>query len=554
MNSLTAPRPAIGVWLEWPVGGSFVAQGMSRLLGFLIEGAAQCGCCTFRVAVPSAVAADADRFLRSLKATEGVDWTLHAPPPPEEQPRPTEAPVPPAPAWARRLRPRTAGVLLAAAGLALLPLALLRSLVRPILRPLWQRLAMLVRIARDPVNGVTEVAAWLRRLPFRIGAHPARLLELWRLDQLAPQPAEMEGQPCETEKPIYDPALIDPASAKLALTLGRLPVDGWLIFFPNYSAATLLPGPRAVLFPDAMPFDFPHGWRDAEWQLGGTWHRWLQRTRLLLDQGDPIITFSHHVARRHVGGIFGVSPERCHVIPLAPPDLAPLLPGVVPCMAATPDSRAAAAATSRQHAAKRGWTYLRDFPFEETAFVVVSTQDRPNKNLRIVIEALLRLLRRDLVSLKLVVTATPDPAEGFGRQIREAGLEHDVIAMPDLPAPEHAALFHCAALAVHPAVFEGIGMPLPFSEAISVGTPCLVAQGPHVAEGRAEHDVAEDIFDPYDAQDLARRILRVMNNREATLHRQRQVYAALARNTWARVATAYTAVTLHRPGMRGTVQ
>lgn len=548
MNSPTLPRPAIGVWLEWPAGGSFVAQGMSRLLGFLIEGAAQCGCCTFRVAVPSAVAADAHRFLRSLKATEGVDWTLHAPQLPEEQPSLAKEPVPPAPAWVRSPHPRAAGVVLAAVGVMLLPLALLRSLLRPILRPLWRRFAMLMRVARDPVNGATEVAAWLRRLPFHLGERPARLLELWRLDQLPPLPA------AEAEKRIYDPVLIDPASATLALTLGRLPVDGWLIFFPNYSAATLLPGPRAVLFPDAMPFDFPHGWRDAEWQPGGTWHRWLRRTRLLLDQGDPIITFSHHVARRHVIGMLGVAPERCHVIPLAPPNLAPLLPGVASCMAATPDSRAAAAAMLREHAAKRGWTYLRDFPFEETAFVVVSTQDRPNKNLSIVVEALLRLLRRDLVSLKLVVTATPDPAEGFGRQIREVGLEHDVIAMPDLPAPEHAALFHCAALAVHPAVFEGIGMPLPFGEAISVGTPCLVAQGPHVAEGRADHDLAEDIFDPYDAEDLARRILKVMNNREETLHRQRQVYADLARNTWAQVAAAYAAVTLHRPGIGVTIQ
>jgi glycosyltransferase involved in cell wall biosynthesis len=543
---LSAPqRPAIGVWLEWPAAtaSSFKVEGMSRLLGFLIEGAAQSGCCTFRVVVPSAMAVGAGDFLRSLDAVEGRDWTLHA------------AAVT-GPHW-ERVSPEAAGRVMAVAGLMLVPLlsllALLRLLLRALLRPLArlvsQRVAVAMEAARDPLAGATFAAGWLRRRPFGLGKRLADLVDRWRAGVAGRTIESPTAAQTDEEMQVGpdEPALLDPLSTHLAKSFGRsVLVDGWLIFFPHFTAGTLLPGPRAVLFPDAIPVEFPMGWSDADWLPGGGWQRWLQRTRHVLAQGDPVITFSRHVAERHVQGIFGVAPDRCHVVPHAPPQLDSLLPFLPPSRRATPASRAAAAALLRKHAAERNWTYLREFPFEEISYLVISTQDRPNKNIGLVVEAVRRLIRRDLVDIKLLITATIDDNSMLQKQIQEIGLHHDVVALPHLPADVHAALFHGAALAVHPSVFEGGRAPFPFSEAVSVGTPCIMADGSHVQEFLQEHDVRDAVFDPYDAESLVDLIKTTLDNRAAVLARQEAILRSMAQRNWGQVAAEYAAAVLGR--------
>jgi glycosyltransferase involved in cell wall biosynthesis len=536
--TLSAPqRPAIGVWLEWPAAtvSSFTVEGMSRLLGFLIEGAAQSGCCTFRVVVPSALTDGARDFLRSLDAVEGRDWTLHAS-------------AMTLPSW-ERISPEAAGRVMAVGGLMLVPLLSLRALLRPLFRPVSQRVAVAMEAARDPLAGAAFAAGWLRRRPFGLGNRLADLVDRWRASvagrTIERPPAAQTDE--EMQVGPDDSALLDPASTHLAESFGRsVLVDGWLIFFPHFTAGALLPGPRAVLFPDAIPVEFPMGWSDSDWLPGGGWHRWLQRTRHVLAQGDPVITFSRHVAERHVQGIFGVAPDRCHVVPHAPPQLDSLLPFLSPSRRATPSSRAAAAALLRKHAAERNWTYLREFPFEEVSYLVIATQDRPNKNIGLVVEAVRRLIRRDLVDIKLLITATIDDGSVLQTQIQEMGLHHDVVALPHLPADVHAALFHGAALAVHPSVFEGGRAPFPFSEAVSVGTPCIMADGSHVQEFLQEHDVRDAVFDPYDAESLVDLIKTTLGDRAAVLARQEAILRSMAQRNWGQVAAEYAAVVLGR--------
>lgn len=568
MRVIPAPgtsRPKIGVWLERTEGSSFAVEGMSRLLGFLIEGAARSRCCIFCVAVPPSSAEQARSFLRGLQAREGVDWLVNATAPEAvmqsaaisssapavEESLPAASPD--LPKWAR-LSPRTMGNSILVLGIMSMPLVIIRAMLRPMWRLLWPHLRPRLEVIREayrhPATGVSFAVGWLDRLPLGLGRRLGRLLQAWiATGEPADEPGSLAAgareaaRPDESEGPIIPPSIAD--LARKAAT--SMPVDGWLVLMPYFNAATLLPKPKAVLFPDAIPVEFAAGWTNDYFVNGGFWAEWQARIRHLLADGDPVITFSEHVARRHASGIFGVAPERCHVVPHAPPRLAHLLPFLASAEAPSP-TRTLAAEMLRQYAADREWTYLREFPFEEVTYLVVSTQDRPNKNLQVVIEAVRILLRRDLLDVKLIVTAGIHPGLPLDALLGEHGLRHDVISMPFLPDDIHAALFHCAALAVHPSVFEGGRAPFPFSEAVSVGTPCIMANGPHVQELISEvPELRDAVFNPYDPEELAQLIRSVLQERASLLERQTSILQVISERNWGQVAADYVAVIMGKP-------
>ena len=98
-----SPLAAVGVWNEAPPGNRWANEGMQRLLGFLIEGAAAADLpVVWRLIVPSWLAAEAEADLRSLKAQPGVHWTLHTPPPPAA-PTPAGMDASTEPEWVRDL-------------------------------------------------------------------------------------------------------------------------------------------------------------------------------------------------------------------------------------------------------------------------------------------------------------------------------------------------------------------------------------------------------------------------------------------------------------------
>ena len=275
----------IGIWWELPPGARWSNEGVSRVIGFLIEGAAIRRTYTFHLIVRAGLGDEVRHDLRHLAAEEFVDWEIHEPTIAEE----TE------------------------------------YLVKAI-----------------------EVA----------------------------QP----GEPVEI----------------IALALfanARLSVDGWIVPFPHFDSAAYLDQSKAVLLPDALPYDFPLGWIE-DWQAEGAWPRWRERATKMCAEADAVINFSEHVAVKHAGPLLGIPREKIHVVPLAPPDLAPELK-FVRSRTRSVTSRGQAAAILREHAAERGIDYLRNFPFEECEFIVDATHDRPTKNLGMTIDAVDRIVRRD---------------------------------------------------------------------------------------------------------------------------------------------------------------
>ena len=327
----------------------------------------------------------------------------------------------------------------------------------------------------------------------------------------------------------------------------HLNVAGWLVSFPNFAGAHLLSARKAVLMPDALPFDFPLGWALSEhWLTEEGWTGWKRRASRMLRLSEAVITFSRHVTRRHAIGLLGARPKSIRLIPHPPPDLGPILP-FIKGRRKTAASVARAAEMLRAHAVERRWTYLSDFPFEEVPYVVASTRDRVTKNLGTAAIAIGRLVRRDHLSVKLITTAAFETEDWtmLPRVVCREGLGVDVISVPDLPRPVHAALYHCAAAAIHPSLFEGGTCPFPFYEAVSVGTPCLISGGHNLDELiEDEPDLAPWRFDPTNPDDLAKKLSVLLADPAAVLDVQARSYNRMSARTWRHAAEAYCAAAL----------
>lgn len=412
-------RIPIGIWIESPHGAQWSNQGMTRLLGFIVEGIANDRQYTFRIVVTDDIRDEAEEDFCSLAAVAGVDYTFHSP--------------------------------------------------------------------RDE------------------GCDAADFVDLAHF-----------------------------ANA-------HIEVAAWISLFPNQTALRYLEAPVSTIFPDAIVlayFDF----NDESWLDKGPPVMWRDRVRDTLKSVANVITFSRHVARDQVVEIFGVDESRIRVIPHAPPSLDGILPFV--CNGErTPESLFRAAEMLRCHAARSGLTYLADFPFENARYVAVSTQDRVTKNLSVVVEAIERIVRDWHDHLKVIMTAKVNfssHATQTSSRIARAQLQFDVLSMPDLPRDVHAAFYHCAEVAVHPSVFEGGNGPFPYYEAISVGTPCLMADGPHVAELIHEApELARFVFDPFDVMGLSKMIIETLAHREQATVEQFATVARLRKRTWAQVAREY---------------
>lgn len=72
-------RTEVGIWWELPPGAQWSNEGVSRVVGFLIEGAAVRKNHRFHIVVHRGLGADVREDLRSLKATENIDWQVHEP-------------------------------------------------------------------------------------------------------------------------------------------------------------------------------------------------------------------------------------------------------------------------------------------------------------------------------------------------------------------------------------------------------------------------------------------------------------------------------------------
>lgn len=377
-------------------------------------------------------------------------------------------------------------------------------------------------------------AAGLGKAGARLARHPAIRRHLGKAGALATQPKQDS-----LAMRLY--RLMEGAEAALLreLIAGRPDIAAWYsptAFWPSFND---LPAPRLMCVPDVVLADFPVGFAP----LGG--ERFLDNFRQVnraIAGAEHFVTYSSEVKWRTLVERHHADPATITVIPHGANRLDELL-----AVSGFADNEAATNALCRalfKAALRKAVQRSASAPLsgEDLRFLFYASQFRPNKNLVSLLRAYRHLLRERYCGHKLVLTGHPDALPEVRQFIVENRLENDVLCLPGLSARELAACYRLADLAVNPSLSEG-GCPFTFTEALSLGTPAVMARIAVTEEVIADPELQElMLFDPYDWQDMAGRIEWALNHRQRLLARQKPFYEQLAQRSWHQVVDDYVQV------------
>ena len=307
------------------------------------------------------------------------------------------------------------------------------------------------------------------------------------------------------------------------------PEASWVIANPKWKNASILKGRRIVTIPDLVYREFRlDGFTEEELQVHA------KTVCEVATAADKIICFSSHVVHQQIAELLpDHDRKKIRVVPHAP-----IHPGSF--SDSQNDSRIQLGNELRQlFSSEQMHRHYCDFPFERMRYVMVSSQVRPYKNYKRLLEAYDAILRRHRRNIKLVVTGNLDGHHELALFLQEKGLVFDVIQACNLREELHSRLIRHAELIVIPTLFEG-GMPFGFAESVGTGAPCAFSRIPAFTELLTEQELAgPEVFNPRDSGSIERTILHVLDHREEVLKRQQIVVERLSQRTWTNVAEEY---------------
>jgi glycosyltransferase involved in cell wall biosynthesis len=291
--------------------------------------------------------------------------------------------------------------------------------------------------------------------------------------------------------------------------------------------------------PDVVLGDFPVGFSI----IGGSrFFDSYKRIEKAISGGEFFVTYSDNVKWRTLVQRYHVSPEAIQVIPHGANRLDDLV-----FVSGFPDNDDATNTLCRQYfraALPKAQNHPNPsiFGSDDLRFIFYASQFRPNKNVITLLRAYEYLLRRQYVGQKLVLTGNVHAPEII-KFITSQGLINDVLFLHGLSAHELAACYRLADLAVNPSLSEG-GCPFTYTEAVSVGTPVVMARIAVTEEVLVDPELqAATLFDPYDWRSMAEKIKWALENRDALYARQRKFYdEVLVKRTWRHVVDDYIAI------------
>jgi glycosyltransferase involved in cell wall biosynthesis len=399
----------------------------------------------------------------------------------------------------------------------LLPLTLLLLLILPVSIPIFLFQRFLTRLLRKFSN---RLAGWHKvhgrlsallampksdSLVIRLFAHMQKL-EAARMQHLISTLSEVSAWYCPTA------------------------------FWPSFNEINT---PRLMCVPDVVLQDFSVGFSG----VGGD--RFLdvfEMQQQAIRSADQFVTYSAAVKWDTLVDRYGIAANKISVIHHAPNDLGRWV---------AVKGFHVEEATSRHYCQtllraamqrSNNPAYASGFLNGDVKFLFYASQFRPNKNVITLLRAYEHLLRKRYLGHKLVLTGRSHNVPEIERFIVDHNLENDVLCLPGLSVPELAACYKLADLAVNPSLSEG-GCPFTFTEALSVGTPVVMARIEVSEEVLFEPEVQEVcFFDPYDWEDVAERIEWALSNRAHLLKIETAVYQRLKQRTWKDVAQEHIAI------------
>lgn len=307
-------------------------------------------------------------------------------------------------------------------------------------------------------------------------------------------------------------------------------------FWPEFNK---IDAPRLMCVPDVVLSDFPVGFS----QIGGDRYLSIFETIAKSIRGcDNFVTYSENVKWNTLIDRYSVPEASISTIFHAPNGLQQHIE-----ITGFPD----VVATSRHYcqtllmgAMQRSTNgnYTATFKNKSVKYLFYASQLRPNKNVLMLLRSYEFLLRKRKIGHKLILTGHPKDMPDIERFVFEHRLESDVLFLHALSVAELAACYKLADLAVNPSLSEG-GCPFTFTEALSVGTPVLMARIAVAEEVLLTPNLQRlTFFDPYDWRDCAKRIEWALNNRGELLSTQLEAYAQLCQRTWADVVREHVQV------------
>ncbi|HZW23308.1 glycosyltransferase [Noviherbaspirillum sp.] len=309
----------------------------------------------------------------------------------------------------------------------------------------------------------------------------------------------------------------------------RTDIAAWFsptAFWPRFND---IAAPRLMCVPDVVLTDFPVGFAP----VGG--ERFLEnfkRVESAVEGGQYFVTYSEDVKWRTLVQRYNVEPENVWVVPHGANRVDDLI--TVSGFADNDAATTALCIDLFRTALLKAINYgdARIFGSGNVRFMFYASQFRPNKNVLSLLRAYEHLLKRRHLPHKLILTGNPNGLPELKEFIQSHHLENDVLCLHGLSAQELAACYRLADLAVNPSLSEG-GCPFTFTEAMSVGTPVVMARIPVTEEVITDPALQEMmLFDPYDWRDMAERIEWCLTNLPVLYERQKPFYDKLAQRAW----------------------
>jgi alpha-1,3-rhamnosyl/mannosyltransferase len=276
-----------------------------------------------------------------------------------------------------------------------------------------------------------------------------------------------------------------------------------LVHIPHYVVPALSPGPVVTTVHDVIQLFYPPAERAslARWYLRVMLRSALRRSRV-------VITVSR-TSRRDLINLFAADPARLVVVPNG--------------VDATLGVRPSAAEVDS----------LKEFYGLQAPLVLVVANDKPHKNLDVVLRAYHLAVRRHRVPGQLVFVGGLDPSSRLADRARRLGLTDRVRFLGRVPQSHLRALYHVAAVLLHIALYEGFGLPV--LEAMAAGLPVVTSNVGAMRE--LGEDVAR-LVNPLDVDEVAAALEQVLVDDPL---RQRMVEAGrrrAERMTWERMVDA----------------
>ena len=260
---------------------------------------------------------------------------------------------------------------------------------------------------------------------------------------------------------------------KLPAALWRERLD--LVHVPHYVVPHLIPRPIVVTVHDVIQLFYPPRDRSLQALL---YLRFMLRSALR--RARRVITVSR-TSKRDLVNLFGADPDRVDVVPN----------GVDERLAERPP-------TQRLEEVKERFG-LRP------PLVMVVANDKPHKNLDVVLRAFHLACRERSLPGQLVLVGGVGRDHPLILRARQLGLDGRVCGLGRVSQADLHALYHLSAVLLHPARYEGFGLPV--LEAMRCGLPVITS---NVGAMRDLGEGAARLVNPLDVGEVAAALERVL--------------------------------------------